>query len=234
MNNRSVPIVAAVAAMGVCAAGCQTPRHVTVPSMPPLIPAPKPSVFWTEPFNLLDLHRWRDISVTGQTRYAAVTLDGRPCLRAQSQAGASILVSTVRFDPHLYPWLSWDWRVDQFIAKEALDRTEGSDASARVYVYFHTKGLPWQKRNLDYVWSSVLPVETLLTSPFSAESKILVAESGTDAVGRWRSIRRNLEADYRKAFGTDAPRVLAIGIMTDTDSTGGAAVAYVDDLRVSR
>lgn len=223
-----------MAAIGMCVAGCGTSPRVTVSSLSPRIPAPTPSVFWTEPFDTLDARRWREVRVNGQTRYGAVTVDGRPCLRAQSDGGASILVTAIRFDPAAYPWLSWDWRVDQFVAHEALDRQEGSDASARLYVYFQTKGLPWQKRNVDYVWSTALPVDTLFASPFSSASKILVAESGAGAVGQWRSVRRNLDADYRKAFGTRPPPVVAIGVMTDTDSAGGTAVAYLDELRVSR
>jgi hypothetical protein len=204
--------------------------------MPPLLPAlptPPPSIFWFEPFEALDPARWREVQVRRETHYQVVDLEARRCLAAHSQGGASILVAAVQFDPETYEWLSWDWRVDQFVEGEALDRKEGSDASARVYVYFDSPGLPWQKRNLDYVWSATLPVGTILASAFSAESKIIVAASGI-AVGEWRHIERNLEADYERCFGEDPPRVMAIGLMTDTDNTGVEARAYFDELRVSR
>ena len=94
--------------------------------------------------------------------------------------------------------------------------------------------MPWQKRNLDYVWSSALPAGTLLMSAFSSESKIIVAQSGADGLGRWRIMERNLRDDYQRAFGGQPPDVIAIGIMSDTDNTGGEALAYFDDLQVSR
>lgn len=216
--------------------GCGA-RRVTVPIFPPLIPTiptPRPSVLWSESFEALDPARWREVELRHRTRYEAVEVDGRRCLFAESRGAASILLAEVRFDPDTYEWLSWDWRVEQHVAAEALDRKEGSDVAARVYVYFESGGLPWQKRNLDYVWSATLPVGAILASAFSAQSKILVVESGPAAPGAWRHVERNLEEDYERCFGEDPPRVLAIGIMTDTDNTGGEARAYFDELRVSR
>lgn len=215
-------------------AGCGTQR-VTVPILPPLISPPAPSVFWTEPFDRLDPARWREVEVKGKTAYDAVELDGRRCVRAVSDHGASILLAEVRFNPEQYEWLSWEWRVDEPVSGEALEHKDGSDASARVYVYFESPGLPWQKRNLDYVWSAALPVGTLLSSAFSSQSKILVVESGADSLGRWRRVRRNLEQDFERCFGKQRlPRVVAIGIMTDTDNAGTRAVAYFDDIQIAR
>jgi phage terminase large subunit-like protein len=202
--------------------------------MPPLLAPRPPAIAWSESFDLLDLSRWRETELHGRTAYQAVTLDGRTCLKSDSRAAASILVTEVRVNPDTYEWLSWDWRVDQLVTGEALEQREGSDVAARVYVYFKSKGLPWQKRNLDYVWSAKQPVGTILTSAYSATSKIIVVESGAEALGQWRHVERNLEDDYRLAFGEDPPHVLAIGLMTDTDNTGGQAVAYFDELRISR
>ncbi len=214
--------------------GCSTQRF-TVPIMPPFISPPKPAVLWSESFEHLDPQRWREVVVRGHTEYQAFLLEARPCLQARSRDAASILLSAVRFDPDEYEWLSWDWRVDQLVDGEALDRKDGSDAAARVYVYFETRGLPWQKRSLDYVWSAALPVDTLRSSAYSSESKMIVVHSGAEALGQWRSVQRNLQDDYKRAFGDDdPPDVIAIGLMTDTDNTGSTALAYFDDLRISR
>lgn len=214
--------------------GCATSRSVTVPLIPPF-PLVSPPALLTEPFDTLDPGRWRNVGVEGQTQYDVVALDGQSCLRAQSQAGASILLTEARFDPERYEWLSWAWRVDQLNEAEDLTTKEGSDASARVYVYFDTGGLPWQKRNLDYVWSAHLPADTVLTSAYSDNSKIIVVESGADHLGQWRRVERNLEDDYERVFGEakKLPKVAAIGIMTDTDNTKASALAYFDELRIT-
>ena len=203
--------------------------------MPPLIPQAASAVFWEERFDELSPDAWREISVRRRTDYSAVTLDGRRCLQAESRNGASILLSSVPFNPKTFEWFSWSWRVDKLVAGEALRRKDGSDASARVYVYFETSGLPWQKRSLDYVWSASLPAGTILESAFSPTSKMIVVESGTGSLGRWRTVERNLQNDYERCFGNGPlPKVIAIGVMTDTDNTGAEALAYFDDLRVSR
>lgn len=215
--------------------GCGGPRQVmSVPLVPPLIAPPQLSIFWMEPFHELSPSRWRDVEVRGKSQYQVVTLDGRSCLKAESHGGASILLASVRFDPQVYPWLAWEWRVDQLIEREALDTPKGSDAPARVYVYFETQGLPWQKRNVDYVWSAFLPVGARLTSAYSAASHILVVESGAAHLGRWRRVERNVADDYRQSFHEDPPPVIAIGLMTDSDNTGGDSLAYIDDIRIGR
>jgi hypothetical protein len=204
--------------------------------MPPLVSAPRPAVFWSESFAQLDADQWRRVEVRGgQTDYAVVELEGRQCLKAESHGQASILLSPVRFDPDTYEWLSWEWRVERLVEGEALDHKDGSDAAARIYVYFDTPGLPWQRRNIDYVWSASLPVGTILTSAYSKNSKIIVVDSGPEHLGTWRTVTRNLEDDYERCFGDgDPPEVVAIGVMTDTDNTGAQALAYFDELRISR
>ncbi len=213
--------------------GCGA-RRFSVPLMPPLIPAPHALIAWSESFDRLNSDRWREVAVRRHSSYTAVELDGRSCLRAESQNGASILVARVEHNPDLYEWLSWDWRVDEPVQGEALGRKDGSDAAARVYVYFKTPGLPWQQRNLDYVWSAALPKGTMLNSAYSSQSKIIVVDSGSSSLGTWRHVDRNVEDDYRKAFGEDPPEVVAIGLMTDSDNTEGRSLAYFDDLKVSR
>jgi len=208
--------------------------HVRVPLLPPLIPSLKSPVLFKEPFDALDPDRWHEVEVRGSTQYDVVELEGQRCLKAESHNAASILVNTVRFRPQTYQQLSWRWRVDQLVKGEALARKEGSDVAARVYVYFETNGLPWQKRSLDYVWSASLPVGTIITSAFSSASKMIVVESGIESLTQWKAEERNLVADYKRCFGENPPDVIAIGLMSDTDNTGHDALAYFDDLRISR
>ena len=214
-------------------AGCAQ-RQGNVSLIHLLVGPTQSPLFWSESFDDGDANRWHRVEVRGQTDYTVVTLDGRRCLKAHSHQNASILLTRLRFNPETYGQLSWEWRVDQLPAGEALDRKHGSDASARVYVYFNAPAMPWQRRNLDYVWSASLPVGTTLHSAYSMESKIIVLESGPEYRGHWRSETRNLVDDFHTCFGGRPPEVIAIGLMSDTDNTGSEALAYFDDVRVSR
>ena len=189
-------------------------------------------IAWQEIFEHYNPKQWREVTVTRHTSFRVMLLDGRRCLEALSHNSASIFLSKVNVDPAVAPWMAWDWRVDRFVDEEDLYRKEKSDASARVYVYFDTPGLPWQKHSIDYVWSSNLPVDTLLDSPFSASSKIIVASSGVEKKGQWQQVRRNIPEDYQRCFSSKAPKIAAIGLMTDTDSAGGHALAYYDDVQL--
>ena len=235
MGHRRLPSFFAWIMTGIAlVCGCAT-HHVSIPVMPPFISPPHPAIIWQESFDAPDLTQWREVSVHDKTHYHIVELDGRRCLKAESHAGASILLHAVDIDPEDHPWISWEWRVDRLVEGEALERKDGSDAAARVYVYFETKGLPWQKKNLDYLWSAVLPVGTMMSSAYRSDSKILVVESGSQSLGQWRSVERNLMDDYARLFGDDdPPDIVAIGLMTDADNTQGEALAYFDELRVSR
>ena len=39
--------------------------------------------------------------------------------------------------------------------------------------------------------------------------------------------------EYRRSFGEEPPKIVAIGLMTDSDDTGNQALAYFDDVRIS-
>lgn len=206
------------------------------PLVSPIVGRPRPTTLLHEPFNQIDPKRWREIEVKGRTEFSIENLDGHRVLKAHSQARASILLCAVRFDPDDYPWVNWRWRVDQLLEQENLLTKAGSDAPARIYVYFDTPGLPWQKRNLDYVWSSTTPAGTIMPSAYANSSIIMVVDSGAQHLGAWRSVSRNIEEDYRAAFpGTrEVPDVLAVGILTDGDSTSAIAAAYYDDVMITR
>jgi hypothetical protein len=226
-------VVVSVGASCLLSVGCaHHPAAATPPSAQQLADARQ--VLFHEPFQQIDPVRWREIALKGRTIYSIDTVDGSASLKAQSQAGASILVHPVEFDIREYPWLSWRWRVERLVDGENLRRKRGSDASARVYVYFNTKGFPWQKRNLDYVWSRTLPVGTELSSAYTNQSKIIVVESGSERAGQWLSVSRNLLDDYRRLFGEEPPRAAAIGLMVDTDNTRSEALARFDDVLISR
>ena len=44
---------------------------------------------------------------------------------------------------------------------------------------------------------------------------------------------RDVEADYRAAFGEAPPPISGVALMTDADNTGGSALAYYGDITLS-
>ena len=55
-------------------------------------------------------------------------------------------------------------------------------------------------------------------------------ETGDGKAGTWVFEDRNVYVDYRMLFGEDPPPMGAVALMTDTDNTGGEAVAFYGDI----
>jgi hypothetical protein len=79
---------------------------------------------------------------------------------------------------------------------------------------------------IEYIWATRLPKGHVFDHPGEKNCKIFVLESGEGKVGQWIYFERNIHKDFKKAFGTEFPGVLAIGIQTDTDHSNEQVTAY--------
>ncbi|WP_158247255.1 DUF3047 domain-containing protein [Geothermobacter hydrogeniphilus] len=187
-----------------------------------------------EDFNKGSLSRWREKEFHGTTRYRLVPdpATGGYCLKAQCDGSASGLVLNYSYRLQDYPILSWRWKIAATLPGGDGSRRATDDYAARIYVIFPGRFF-FKTRTLNYIWGNRLPRETLAPSPVTSKSMMLAVESGNRHAGEWRLERRNVLKDFRRAFGEEPPPVGAIAIMTDGDDTGGRAVAWYDDLRIS-
>lgn len=176
---------------------------------------------------------WSKKSFKGETEYRIVEDAGQKVLQANSQGTASGLVFETEYDPKEYPVLSWRWKVANTLVKGDSRTKAGDDYAARIYVVFPHWFFP-KTRTLNYIWANQLPKGSSQISPFASNDMMIAEESGSDKVGQWVSVRRNIVEDYRRAFGEDPPKIGAIAIMTDTDGTGESAVAWYSDIVASQ
>jgi hypothetical protein len=183
------------------------------------------------------------------TRYVLAEDDGVTVLRAESDRSMSSVLRRTDVDPAQWPWLRWRWRVDTLVEKSSLAAKETDDFSARVYVLFDVdiSQLPFLERArvriaralyggdlplaaLCYVWATSEPVGTSAWNAYTDRVRVIVVESGGERLGRWVDVERNVAEDYRAAFGTPPPRVSAVVIASDSDNTGGRALAWFGDM----
>ncbi|MFB6273866.1 MAG: DUF3047 domain-containing protein [Salinibacter sp.] len=204
--------------------------------------------------------RWRPINfgdIDTRTRYRLVQRpvqgDTTSVVRAVSNGGAAGLGREVTFSPQRYPILSWRWKVTTVLDEGNARRKEGDDYPARIYVTFDydpsnfgffdrvkyeaLQALGYDEiptRALNYIWASRVPKDTVLPNPYTDWVQMVSVESGSRKVGTWVRERRNVRADYRRAFGESPPPINGIAIMTDTDNTGESATAYYGDIVARR
>ena len=176
---------------------------------------------------------WSAKIFKGETEYRIVEDDGQKVLQARSQGTASGLVFEAEYEPQEYPILSWRWKVGNIIAKGDSRTKAGDDYAARIYVVFPHWFFP-KTKTLNYIWANRLPKGMVQANAFTGNAMMIAVESGGERVGEWLTERRDIVADYRRAFGEDPPHVGAIAIMTDTDNTGETAMAWYGDILVSR
>lgn len=196
---------------------------------------------------------WQSFSPAPKARatvYALVGDADRLVVRADARQSMSGLIHVERVDLSRTPLLQWQWRITRVVAAADMNTKAGDDYAARLYVLFDYDsaklslgtrlkirlanilyGVDVPAAALNYVWDNRHPVGTLQANAYSDRVRMLVVESGAAHVNEWRSETRDVAADFRAAFGEEAPAVVSIAIASDTDNTGEAVTAWFGDIR---
>jgi hypothetical protein len=179
-----------------------------------------------------DMPHWSVHSFNGRTQYEAIRVDSEKVLRAVADGTGSVRYVRQRVDLRKQPYIEWRWRVDALPDTAGRERQrEGDDFAVRIYVVREGFLGRLNSTTLNYIWSRRLPVGETWTSPYTSRSIRLAADSGRERLGEWVSHRRNLRADWRKAFGETIDRIDGIAIMTDADNTASRARAFYGAIR---
>jgi hypothetical protein len=196
---------------------------------------------------------WEIVRLTDNKRLTAYDLvddHGVIVLHARADAAASALGHHTAFDIRAAPIVQWRWRVGTAI--EAADNAVAAREDSPVRLIFEFDGnksalslaeravflvsraasgreLPYA--TLMYVWSGVHPVGMVIPNPRTRRIEMIVASSGTGEIGKWQTLKRNLNDDFQRAFGERPGRLTAVGVLTDTDNTKSSAEAWYGDIR---
>ncbi len=172
-------------------------------------------------------------------------------VHARAERSATGLKQPLDVEPAAQPRVAWNWRVQQLIAgADNLDR-HAEDSPVRLLLFFDgdKRRLPPRDQlalelaemasgqsvpyaTLVYMWENRQPVGTVIGSAHTGRIKMVVAGSGRDRLGQWKRFERDYVTDFERAFGERPGRLIGIGIMTDTDNTGGEVEAYYGDIEL--
>ncbi|MCX7227896.1 MAG: DUF3047 domain-containing protein [Burkholderiales bacterium] len=185
------------------------------------------------------------------TRFRSVTVDGVRVVEAQSEQSISGLQHRVDVDPGERPILEWRWRVDRVLETANMRERHGDDSPVRVVLAFEgdVSSLPIKEQmffervkllggqdmpyaTLMYVWCNASEAEAVTPNAHTSRVQKIVVESGAQGVGQWRSYRRDIVADYERAFGRKPGRLVAVGVLSDTDNTRLSARGWYGDIRL--
>lgn len=183
-------------------------------------------------FAVEGLTGWTAKSFKGLTDYRLQREDGRVVVQATSQAAASGLVKEIKFDPARYRYLHWSWKIAGTVEGGDETTKAGDDYAARLYVVFPGRFF-WQTKAINYIWANKLAKGETIPNAFTASAMMVAVESGPALTGRWLEEERDILADYRRLFGAEPPTAGAVAMMTDTDNTGGKAVAWYGEITIA-
>lgn len=184
------------------------------------------------------------------TEYAIREWDGVGAIEARADKSMALLGRALEVDLQKTPILCWQWRIDAPIANADMTRKSGDDYAARVYLNFDIPAdqLDFATRTklalgrtlygdhlpaaaINYIWDNRQPVGTWQNNAYTDRARMLVLRSGAEAAGRWVSERRDVQKDFRVAFGEFAVHLKSIALASDTDNTGATAHAGFADFR---
>jgi len=195
---------------------------------------------------------WKLTTLPGirrHTRYSLVRDGATVVLRADAEASMAGVAHPLKLDVRTHPVIEWRWKILNLLTKSDIATKKGDDYPARVYVLFDydIRKLPFSVRTrirmarlfgadiplatLCYVWDGKAAAGTSVWSAYTDRVRTIVAESGGANLGKWVTIRRNVAADFRAAFGEDPPPISGVVLATDTDNTGESATAFYGDIR---
>ena len=191
--------------------------------------------------------RWQHLTFPGKTanQFAYLQVDGRRAMGVRSNSAVSMLRKTVSIDPEQLACLRFSWKVPGLIAGADLGLREKEDSPVRLVLAFDgdrsrmspgdhmlselartLTGEEMPYATLMYVWSNHHVPGTVLKSSRTDRIRKLVLESGPDRLNRWLDYERDIRADFVAAFGEEPGRLIAVGIMTDTDNTRSKTQAW--------
>ncbi|MGE5089051.1 MAG: DUF3047 domain-containing protein [Candidatus Levyibacteriota bacterium] len=236
--------LAALAAAGTCAQGLTPPAALRAPGAVAAF-SRMTAGGSTAP--------WERVPISDRkrpTRYDLVDDAGVVVLHADADNAASLLAMATDIDLRATPIVAWRWKIAGQIpdADPRLASTE--DSPARVVFEFDgdKSKLPLLERGvfglskalsgrelpyatLMYVWANREPVGTVIPNPRTRRVQMVVASTGARNVGAWQSLTRDVHADFLRAFGEEPGKLTAVGVLTDTDNTGGHAEAWYGDIQ---
>lgn len=177
-------------------------------------------ILYAENFSHGITNSWENVAFFKKlTDYQVVGGGTNFFLHGVADNSCSALSRKLELTPPAKLELRWRWRIDGVNTNGSERDLKKFDHAARVFVAFDT--LIGPPRTLNYMWANVEKPGTVLEHPKSARAQIFVLESGNDRAGRWLTEERDVTADWKTVFpGKPMPKIVGLGVMTDSDSLG--------------
>ena len=156
------------------------------------------------------------------------------CLKAEAEGQASGLGKEIKVNLNKTPYLNITWKVEKGLPGIKENTKKGHDFAARVSVIKETGSLPWQKKVMNYVFSSNEKTNAHWVGPYRKQIIDYVASSLVDTKeGTWVTAKLNVKDHFKDFLELDVNEIDGVAIMTDTDNTKKKVISYYRDVYFS-
>jgi hypothetical protein len=194
-----------------------------------------------------DRGTWQHLPLPGKraTTYTFERHEGRAAWRADADASASLLRRRVQVPVTDRTAVEFAWWVPATIPTADLRHADTADSPVRLVLAFDGDVSKLSLRDrmqfqaaealtgerppyamLMYVWDNHAAPETILRGPRSERVKKVVLERGDAHLRQWRGHKRQIKADFVRAFGEEPGNLIGIALLTDSDNTKSKAQAW--------
>jgi len=182
------------------------------------------------------------------TSYTVREWEGVQAIEAHAVKSMALVARAVEVDLAKTPTLCWRWRIDAPLKAADMKTKAGDDYAARVYLSFTVPpeslglgtrvalGLARSLRGnsvpdaaVNYIWDNRNPIGTWQANAYTDRARMLVLRTGATDAKRWVEERRDVGADFLKAFGHAPAKLTGLALASDTDNTGEEAHAGFAD-----
>ena len=188
------------------------------------------------------------------THYNATEHAGRPAVMAQAHGANSTLSLPLAPSPGALPKrIRFSLFVQTLNPAFDLKQKGEDDAVARLILSFEgdrsrqwtardhivselsslIAGKPLPYASIMYVWDSRYPAGSVIPNPYTSRIRQIVVESGPGRLNQWVDFDRDIEADFRKAFGEAPGALIGLGLMSDSNNSGASITAWYGPLDVT-
>lgn len=197
-----------------------------------LCSAAQTNVLFAENFSHGLTNGWENTAFFKKPSFYAAEREGtNSYLHGVAEKTCSALTHKLNLTPPTKLTLRWHWKISGVETNGSERNIKKFDHAARVFIAFDTFIGP--ARTLNYMWGDAEKAGTVLAHPKSERAQIFVLESGNTRAGQWVSESRDVTADWKKVFpDREMPKIIGIGLMTDSDSLGAKLEGFYADVEL--
>ncbi len=194
----------------------------------------EPSTYKVGEFSIGQISNWKEEVFEGRTDYSIQEIDGKKVLQASSRNSASGMMRKTRVDLWQYPYLNWQWKIDNRLPVRNETTKEGDDYPVRIYVIIDGKSRVWKTKSLSYVWSRGVAKGNAWPNAFADRNVVMLSvRDGSDETKTWYKEKRNVLQDVQRYLSPEIRYIDIVAVMTDTDNTHSFVNAYYGDIYFS-